>query len=283
MEIKNESKQHNSFIYVIIYHEKEDFSMKTQHHLVGEIMTSIDALVLHIYLLAIFTTVVKAKTNIKIYRTLKFFVVVFVVFLIRELIILDWSDQDITLMVVKLVPLIFLFVIIVQTEARIILKFLGVKSGLLMSNTLEEHVKLELIKSIDFLSSKRIGALITFERAVSLDEFIQSAFLIDAPISSELLSTLFIPKTPLHDGAVIIKENNIVCAGAYYPPSDDGTIPKSLGSRHRAAIGISEITDSLTVIVSEQTGQISVAIDGYLDQDISKESLILYLEKYLQN
>lgn len=259
------------------------FVLKHTNIFEGDNMTSIDALILHIYLLAIFTTVVKAKTNLKIYRSLKFLVVMFFVFLLRELIILDWSSVDVILMIVKVLPLIFLFVIIVQTEVRMLMKFLGVKSGLLMSNTLEEHVKLELIKSIDFLSSKRIGALITFERAVSLDEFIQNAFQINAPISSELLSTLFIPKTPLHDGAVIIKENNIVCAGAYYPPSEDTTIPKSLGSRHRAGIGISEITDALTIIVSEQTGQISVAIDGYLDQDISKESLILYLEKYLQN
>ena len=129
--------------------------------------------------------------------------VVFFIFLLRELIVVDWSNEDLILMLVRVIPLIFLFIIIVQTEVRMLMKFLGVKSGLLMSNTLEEHVKLELVKSIDFLSGKKIGALITFERAVSLDEFIQNAFQINAPISSELLSTLFIPKTPLHDLSLI--------------------------------------------------------------------------------
>jgi diadenylate cyclase len=116
-----------------------------------------------------------------------------------------------------------------------------------------------------------------------MDEYIDSAFKIDAPLNNELLSTIFYPNTPLHDGAVIIRRNKIVCAGAYYPPTERLDIPKQLGSRHRAAIGISEISDSLTIIVSEETGNISISVDGYLDLDISKESLLLYLEKHLQN
>ncbi len=184
---------------------------------------------------------------------------------------------------VKIIPLIFVVVLMVQTEFRLLLRLIGVKTGLLLSNTIEESVKEELIKSVSYLSERKIGALITFERAVTLEDYIRTAFQIHAPLTAELLSTIFVPQTPLHDGAVIIKGNEVVCAGTYFPPSENPDIPKYLGSRHRAAIGISEVSDALTIIVSEQTGYISVAVDGYLDQDISQESLVLYLEKYLQN
>ena len=184
---------------------------------------------------------------------------------------------------IKGIPLILLIGIIVQTEVLLILAKLGLKRNSLFSNTLEDNIKIELIKSIDHLSGKKIGALITFEKNTSMDEYISNAFKIEAPLNSELLSSIFYPNTPLHDGAVIIRRNKIVCAGAYYPPTERLDIPKQLGSRHRAAIGISEISDSLTIIVSEESGNISVSVDGYLDLDISKESLLLYLEKHLQN
>jgi len=183
----------------------------------------------------------------------------------------------------KLLPTVFLIVILVKTEVLLLLKKIGFKKNLIFVNTLEDNIKIELIKSIDYLSGNKIGALVSFEKNTPLDEFITHAYKIGAPLNSELLSTIFFPNTPLHDGAVIIRKNEIVCAGAYYPSTERLDIPKQLGSRHRAAIGISEVTDSLTVVVSEQTGNISVAVDGYLDLDISKESLLLYLEKHLQN
>jgi diadenylate cyclase len=184
--------------------------------------------------------------------------------------------------IVLIVPLVFLIGIVVQTEVLIVLKKIGLRKNTLFVNTLEDSIKIELIKSVDYLSGNKIGALITFEKNTPLDEYVKGAYNIDAPLNSELVSTIFYPNTLLHDGAVIIRGNEIVCAGAYYPPTERLDIPKQLGSRHRAAIGISELTDSLTVVVSEQTGNISVAVDGYLDLDISKESLLLYLEKHLQ-
>lgn len=245
-------------------------------------MDTTDLLLIQIYALAIFATLVKQKTTSNIYRLLKFFVVAnFVVYV--YLLITSFNQVNWMIETIKIIPLLLLVMIIVQTEVRIILKLIGLKSGLLLSNTIEEEVKVELIKAIDYLSERKIGALITFERAMNLDDFISTAFQVNAPITAELLQTIFIPKTPLHDGAVIIKDSQIVCAGTYFPPSENPDIPKYLGSRHRAAIGISEVTDSLTVIVSEQNGYISVAVDGYLDRDISKESLLLYFEKYLQN
>lgn len=246
-------------------------------------MTELDHIIIHIYLLAIFATLVKQKTTANIYRLLKLFVVVLFGVFVYSVFQTPSNEINWLFLVPKTIPLLFLLVIIVQTEVRMVLKFIGVQSGLLLSNTIEEEVKIEVIKAIDYLSLNKIGALITFERAMPLDDFIQNAFSIKAPITAELLTTIFVPKTPLHDGAVIIKGSEIISAGTYFPPTENADTPKHLGSRHRAAIGISEVTDSLTVIVSEQTGQISVAVDGYLDQDISKESLILYLEKYLQN
>ncbi len=246
-------------------------------------MHAIDIMIINIYLLAIFATLIKQKTSMNIYRLLKLFVVIFFVMLILMIIVYPNDQFNVYLTLLKIAPLFILFVIIVQTEVRLVAKFLGIRWGLLQANTIEEDMKIELVKSVDYLSNRKIGALITLERAVTMDEFISTGFPIKAPINAELLSTIFMPNTPLHDGAVIIKGNHIVSAGCYFPPSENNDIPKYLGSRHRAGIGISEITDALTIIVSEETGFISIAVDGHLDQDISKESLILYLEKYLQH
>lgn len=246
----------------------------------GTAISSFDILVVNIYLLAIFTILVKTKTIIQIYRLFKFLNVSLFIYLIFIIIQDNVALLDV---LIKGIPLLLLIGTIVQTEVILILNKLGLKKNSLFSNTLEDNIKIELIKSIDHLSGKKIGALITFEKNTSMDEFINNAFRIGAPLNSELLSSIFYPNTPLHDGAVIIRRNNIVCAGAYYPPTERLDIPKQLGSRHRAAIGISEISDSLTIIVSEETGNISISVDGYLDLDISKESLLLYLEKHLQN
>lgn len=242
-------------------------------------MENLDFLILNIYLLAIFTILVKQKTNNRIYRVYKLFNVTLFLYLLFEV----FNENSFNLQtVVKVLPLILLIMTITQTEINLLLRKAGFRRNRLFINTIEDQIKIELVKSIDYLSGRQIGALITFEKSISMEQYVNGAFPINAPINSELLSTIFYPNTPLHDGAVIVKRDLIVCAGAYYPPSDSLDIPKELGSRHRAAIGISEVTDSLTIVVSEQTGQISVALDGYLDLDISKESLILYIEKHLQ-
>lgn len=241
-------------------------------------MTNFDILILNVYLLAIFTTLIKTKTNTHLYRAFKLMVVVLFVFTVIEAFQIGLSFNAI----IKIVPLVLLIFIIIQTEFFLLLKAIGFKNGNLFNNSMEDVIKIEIVKAIDYLSERQIGALITFEKSTSLDEFIATAYPVNAEITRELLSTIFFPNTPLHDGAVIIRSNDIVCAGAYYPPSEKMDIPKSLGSRHRAAIGISEISDSLTIVVSEQTGKISVAVDGYLDYNITKETLLSYLERQLQ-
>lgn len=242
-------------------------------------MTEFDIILLNFYVLGIFTVLIKAKTTTFVYRLFKvlnmgLFVLMIYLFIVQGIYTLE--------VLVRLIPTFLVLMILVQTEFLLILKKLGLRKSSLFVQTMEDTIKIELIKSVDYLTGNKIGALISFEKTASLEEYIGSAYPINAKLNSELLTTIFFPNTPLHDGAVIIKGNKIICAGAYYPPTERLDIPKQLGSRHRAAIGISEVTDALTVVVSEQTGALSVAVDGYLDLDISKESLLLYLEKHLQ-
>lgn len=140
-----------------------------------------------------------------------------------------------------------------------------------------------LVNTAEFLSRRRVGALITIEREDNLNSFIEKAILINGNVSQELLTTIFTPGTPTHDGAVIIRKNKIMCAAAYYPSTDRYDVPKSLGTRHRAAIGISEKFDSLTIVVSEETGYISIAIDGVININLSLEKLEEVLDRYLTN
>lgn len=140
-----------------------------------------------------------------------------------------------------------------------------------------------ICQTVDYLSKRRIGALITFERKDSLKSIIAPAIQINADITQEILTTIFTPGTACHDGGVIIQNNKIACAGAYYPLSDNYDIPKFLGTRHRAAIGMSEKNDSITLIVSEETGNISLAIGGNINLQLSIDRVRVLLDGYLSS
>jgi len=144
----------------------------------------------------------------------------------------------------------------------------------------EEIIKI-ICSTIDYLSSRKIGAIITFERKDSLDSIIQNAISVNADITQEILTTIFTPGTACHDGGVIIKNNKIVCAGAYYPLSDNYDIPTFLGTRHRAAIGMSERYDAITVVVSEESGNISITVSGNISLELSTERVASLLDGYL--
>lgn len=143
----------------------------------------------------------------------------------------------------------------------------------------------EIIKiicaTVDFFQSRKIGAIITFERKESLDAIIQNAISINADITQEILTTIFTPGTACHDGGVIIRNDKIVCAGAYYPLTDNYDIPSFLGTRHRAAIGISERYDAITIVVSEETGNISSTREGQIEQELDIARLASFLEENL--
>ncbi len=173
-------------------------------------------------------------------------------------------------------------IIIFQPELRRALEQLGRGRFFSRSGTpVEEaqHKTIEAItKSISYMAKRRIGALIAVERDTGMGDYIETGIPLNAQVSSELLINIFIPNTPLHDGAVIMKNNEIAAAACYLPLSESPFISKELGTRHRAAVGISEVTDSLTIIVSEETGAISVAKNGDLHRELTEEALKEMLE-----
>lgn len=142
----------------------------------------------------------------------------------------------------------------------------------------------QLIKTIsnavELLRNKKTGALITFERESSLEDIIADSIVIDSEVTIELLQAIFNTKAPTHDGAIIIKGGRIACAGAFYNFAD-GVVDKTLGSRHRAALGLAQVRDSVTIVVSEETGQVSLAYDGILDRNLNKDSLGITLSNLL--
>lgn len=173
---------------------------------------------------------------------------------------------------------IFAVLIIFQPELRRVLEQLGRGKLFARSYSLDRDVVNDqidgVIKAIRYMASRKIGALIVFERSTGLNELIESGIQMESKITSELLINIFTPNTPLHDGAVIIRGNQIMAAGCYLPLSENPFISKELGTRHRAAIGVSEVTDAISVTVSEETGQVSLSLGGMIVRDINDESLI---------
>jgi len=172
-------------------------------------------------------------------------------------------------------------IIIFQPEIRGILEQLG-RSQLLGRHkvlTVDERERLvyEIIQAMDYLRKTRIGALIVIERDISLSDYIEKAKKIYADLSSELLISIFFPKNPLHDGGVIIQGDRITCAGAVFPTSNNAKTNRRLGTRHRAALGIAEETDAISLIVSEETGRISIAVKGELFYNLSLDDVRMML------
>lgn len=159
-----------------------------------------------------------------------------------------------------------LFFVINQGEYRyLILRNATLKSKKdKMQNTSTQDMYKMVAEAVKSFSKTKTGAIITFEKTQSLDNVIKNGTLVNAPVSSELLTTIFYPGTRLHDGAVVIRGNNILAASVYYTPTTRALTGK-YGSRHRAAVGISEISDSVTVVVSEETGRISLAYKAKLE------------------
>ena len=172
-------------------------------------------------------------------------------------------------------------IVIFQPEIRNILEQLGRNQllGKHKSLTVDERERLvyEIVNACDFMSKKKIGALIVLERDISLGNYIDKAKKLYADISSDLLEAIFYEGNPLHDGGVIIQGNRITCAGAVFPTSSSTKINRNLGTRHRAALGLSEETDALSVVVSEETGKLSACIKGEMLYDLSLEDLRMLL------
>lgn len=174
-------------------------------------------------------------------------------------------------------------VVVFQPEIRRGLEHLGRSALFKQKQAYQQETRLinELDDAIQYMSKRHIGALISIEMETGLEEYIETGIKIDAEVSSQLLINTFIPNTPLHDGAVIIKEARLAAAAAYLPLSDNPTIPKELGTRHRASVGISEVTDALTIVVSEETGDVSITRNAELMQSLSREDYRKYLTRQL--
>lgn len=191
-------------------------------------------------------------------------------------------------MMTKLISFIFAWgvlgiLIVFQPEIRGMISRLG--QVLFSSKKKNEHSHNTidaLLKTTAYLSQRHIGALITIEQNESLATFERRGISIQGEISHELLRTIFIPSTPLHDGAVVLRGDQISSASVYFP-IDERILSTELGSRHRAALGISKVSDAVTIVVSEESGTISIAYDGELLRDISSEELDRYLQNVYEN
>lgn len=191
---------------------------------------------------------------------------------------LSWlMDQVITYGVIAAI-------VIFQPEIRRGLEHLG-RSPLFKTSKSEKHEDEVMVQSLDkaiqYMAKRKIGALITIERTTGLEEYVETGIALDADITGELLINIFIPNTPLHDGAVIIRDGKIAVSSAYLPLSESLLIPKEFGTRHRAAVGVSEVSDALTIVVSEETGDVSITMNNQLLSGLSREQYLDILNREL--
>jgi len=191
---------------------------------------------------------------------------------------LSWlMDQVITYGVIAAI-------VIFQPEIRRGLEHLG-RSSLFKTSKSEKHEDEVMVQSLDkaiqYMAKRKIGALITIERTTGLEEYVETGIALNADITGELLINIFIPNTPLHDGAVIIRDGKIAVSSAYLPLSESLLIPKEFGTRHRAAVGVSEVSDALTIVVSEETGDVSITMNNQLLSGLSREQYLDILNREL--
>lgn len=179
---------------------------------------------------------------------------------------------------------VLVLIVVFQPEIRNVFEKIGRSKIVdvfdMDENILVKHSISEVVKAVEIMSLKQIGALIVFERNIKLSEVLKEGISLNAKVSTELVQNIFMPRTPLHDGAIVIDKSQIVAAKCILPLASEVTVPRSLGTRHRAAVGITEISDALVVVVSEETGTISIAESGKLVRDLTPDKLkeLLYIK-----
>lgn len=246
-------------------------------------MPQFQAIISTISLLDLFDMVIVAFVLYKLYvmikdtralALLKGLVVMLIATLISKwlgLNVVYWLLQKTMTVVLVALPVVF------QPELRRALEQLGrgtlFKKSVFLDEEEQETLLDELGKAVTVLGTNKIGALIVLERETGLVDYMETGIKIDGVVSNEFLINIFIPNTPLHDGAVILRGNRIMAAGCLLPLTEDRSLKKELGTRHRAAIGITEQSDAAVVIVSEETGIISLARGGRLVRDLDAELL----------
>lgn len=206
-------------------------------------------------------------------QVLKGLIVVTVVVVITKslnLVIINW------LLTRLLAISVVAFIVIFQPEIRRGLARIG-RFGAYSEDTTE--VLGEIAKAATVLAKKKVGGLIAIEREVGLRRYVESGVTVDSAVTSELINTIFTPNTPLHDGGMIVSQQRIEAAACLFPLTQNPNVPKTMGTRHRAALGLSEETDAVIVVVSEQTGEISLAVGGRMTKDIDPKTLSKVIEK----
>jgi len=176
-----------------------------------------------------------------------------------------------------------LVAIIFQPELRDGLMHLGKRHIFYIESKKEEIEKTlrEIVSAIGALSRKKIGALVAIQREIGLKRYVESGVLLNADLTSDLIQNIFYPGAPLHDGGLIIQEAKIIAASCLFPLSDNPDLERALGMRHRAAVGLSENSDALVIIVSEESGSISLAINGQLTRNLAPNDLLTILKGQL--
>lgn len=221
---------------------------------------------------------IKDTPAVQVLRGIVFLVILFFISLIiaqkLQLVIISW-------ILPKLFTIFLLaFLIIFQPELRRGLAQLG-QGPVLGLFFREERITDEISEAVFTLSRKKVGAIIALERGIGLRPYLESGITLDSRVSSELIVTIFMPHTPLHDGGIIIHNGRIVAAGCLFPLTQNPRISKSLGTRHRAAVGLTDETDAVVIVVSEESGNVSLAREGKLFRDMDKETLSAALNNVL--
>lgn len=202
-------------------------------------------------------------------QVLRGVVVLALVFLVARLLRLE----VLTWLFAKIVAVVAVaFIVIFHPELRKGLARIGGETLFRLGPRREEVVE-EILKGVMALSRRRIGAILAVEGQTSLNSYAESGVALDAVVSSELLQTLFMSGTPLHDGGVVIAQGKVVAAACLFPLSEAPHLSKTIGTRHRAALGLSEETDAAVIVVSEETGTISTAVRGILTRDLGREQV----------
>lgn len=210
-------------------------------------------------------------------QVLRGIVIIVVIFFLTQQLRFDVINWIFT----KLLALsVIAFLIVFQPEMRSGLAKIG-REKVFGNIITEERTIEEIAKSASMLARKKIGAILAIQREVNLEPYMESGVAVDSNLTSELLNTIFMPNTPLHDGGVIIHGDRIIAAGCLFPLTQNPDVNKLLGTRHRAALGLTEETDAVCVVVSEETGTISVSNAGKLTRDFDRERLINHLRVLL--
>ncbi|MBI3735004.1 TIGR00159 family protein [Candidatus Sumerlaeota bacterium] len=237
-----------------------------------------DILLVAIPFYIIFALLRESRSFIALYGIITMLALSFILYLVAKI----WELQATALIYERFwIIVVLVFLIIFQGELKKGLTDFGKIRILRALFTQERLVVVEVIRAVQAMAEKRIGALIVFERANSLKHYLTTGVMLDSEISAEMIRSVFTPQTPLHDGAMIIRDNRIVAAACILPLTEDPRLSKDLGTRHRAAIGLTEETDAVVVVVSEESGTISVAADGKMERFLQPDDLRKRLEKEL--